>query len=61
MRDSEYMMKENEIYRKAPVKRFSLCTWLSSALFGVFDVCVKQVHYNTRYIDCGGSSGMEDK
>ena len=30
-----YVVKENEIYKLAPVKSFSLCTWLSEKLFGI--------------------------
>ncbi|KAK8798893.1 hypothetical protein WA588_005454, partial [Blastocystis sp. NMH] len=30
----DYAVKENEIYRLAPVKRISLCSWLSEKVFG---------------------------
>ena len=29
------MLKENEIFKKAPVKRYSICSWLTELLFGV--------------------------
>lgn len=35
----EYMLKENALYKKAPVKRVSLCSWLTELFFGVFYVC----------------------
>ena len=34
-RNREYMLKENEIFKKAPVKRYSICSWLTELLFGV--------------------------
>ena len=34
-----YLLKENEIYKKAPVKRFSVCTWIAEWLFGLYCVC----------------------
>ncbi|CBK22552.2 uncharacterized protein [Blastocystis hominis] len=34
-----YLLKENEIYKKAPVKRFSVCTWIAEWLFGLWSVC----------------------
>ena len=36
------MVKENEIYKKAPVKRLSICSMVSSWLFGVFRVCERK-------------------
>ena len=35
VRRRDYAVKENEIYRLAPVKRISLCSWLSEKVFGV--------------------------
>ena len=35
VRRRDYAVKENEIYRLAPVKRISLCRWLSEKVFGV--------------------------
>ena len=31
----EYMMTENEIYKRAPTKRVSFCSYLSEWIFGV--------------------------
>ena len=40
MRGRNYVLKENEIYKKAPVKRFSVCTWIAEEwLFGLWSVC----------------------
>ena len=35
MTHRSYVVKENEIYKLAPVKAFSFCTWLSEKLFGI--------------------------
>lgn len=39
MKRRNYLLKENEIYKKAPVKRFSVCTWIAEWLFGLWSVC----------------------
>ena len=40
----DYVVHENEIYKRAPVKRFSLCTWISEWLFGFCPVFCKHYH-----------------
>lgn len=39
----DYMVKENEIYKKAPVKRLSICSMVSNWLFGVLRVCKENI------------------
>ena len=39
MKRRNYLLNENEIYKKAPVKRFSVCTWIAEWFFGLWSVC----------------------
>lgn len=41
----DYVVHENEIYKRAPVKRFSLCTWISEWLFGFCPVFLQTLPY----------------